>query len=71
MFKEPKVGIGVKARTRLRGEVMYWDADWFIPNNGSGRNVTFLNGPHNGNTYPESMCVIAKDEEWKLGARIS
>lgn len=59
------------ARTRLRGETNYYDAVWeTIKRNGKTmHHVMFMNGPHAGNAYPESMCVIAKDDKYLLGGR--
>ncbi len=59
------------ARTRLRGEVAYYDANWETIKQGNKvtRRVMFMNGPHVGNTYPESMCAIAKNDKYLLGRK--
>lgn len=56
------------ARTRLRGEVTYHDAEWVKdPRDERKHRVRFLSGPHAGNGYPEGMCAIAKDDKYLLG----
>lgn len=52
------------ARTRLRGFVTYYQAEWMIFDDGKER-VKFIEGPLTGK-YTLDEVVIAKDEEWKL-----
>lgn len=56
------------ARTRLRGEVTYYKAQWFDGYMGSDEHVVkFLEGKHAGETYQASHCAIAKDDKYLLG----
>lgn len=58
------------ARTRLRGEVVYYRANWQNSSHGYGKHsVLFVEGPHKGETYPELNCAIAKDDKYLLGER--
>ncbi len=52
------------ARTRLRGFVTYYQAEWMIFEDGRGR-VRFIEGPLDGK-YSLDEVAIASDEEWKL-----
>lgn len=51
------------ARTRKRGEISYYDARWQKNKKGLFE-VTFLNGPHKGETYKAIQTAIAK-KEWR------
>ncbi len=58
------------ARTRLRGEITYYHANWIDDYYGKGkRGVMFMEGPHHGNAYPENMCAIARDDSYLLGKK--
>lgn len=58
------------ARTRLRGEVTYYQANW-IDNYYEHRayGVEFLEGEHKGEIHPARNCAIAKDDKYFLGGK--
>lgn len=58
------------ARTRVLGEVAYYEANWIDNYYKDGRyGVMFMEGPHIGDAYPEKMCAIAKDDKYLLGEK--
>lgn len=55
------------ARTRVRGEVTYYKANWLDSYYGDRKyGVKFVDGPHQGEVFREEDCAIAQDGEYKL-----
>lgn len=51
------------ARTRIRGEITYCQAEWIYDYYGDKKYaVKFSEGPHAGKVYPAKRCKIAKQE---------
>lgn len=58
------------ARTRVRGEVSYYTANWIDSYYPDGRyGVKFLEGPHQGEIHPARNCAMAKDDNYLLGGK--
>ncbi len=57
-----------QARTRLRGEVSYYKANW-QDNHDGYHSVLFIDGPHKGETHSAKNCAIAQDDKYLLGGR--
>lgn len=58
------------ARTRLRGHIRYFEAEWWVQVNGYAT-VMFRDGPHRGKAYIGAEVAIARDEKWKLEEAIN
>ncbi len=56
------------ARTRLHGEILYYEAEWkrTPEQHHSMFIIKFLNGKHAGERYYDKACAIARDDKWKM-----
>lgn len=55
------------ARTRARGEVSYYKAQWLDDYYGPGvYGVRFLDGPYKNEVLIETACAIASNERYKI-----
>lgn len=53
------------ARTRLRGRIRYYEAEWWVYDNGYTV-VLFHEGPYKGKSFLGAEVAIALSERWKL-----